>query len=291
MFNKNQKNKDNFDKNKGARLKVCREYRGYTQEALSELAEVSTNYISMLERGERSLDWNKAVKFSEILNVSPSFIMCESDLMTNDSRRHTTLDIDTFGVVDIAFLNFLAVSGHDIIFHVINLFDGKKPNIKKIGGRDVDDWDSLHISASLDELSSFCLSDPHCKLIKNEKESEVIIREIVFDGYAMTFGKFVYTINRLYDYIHFTLDSLKDFDNDLNLQKGYDLYINNEIAETRYERYGLSPTSAQNLKELEAAIKKDFKCASIKLLSKDEFESLDETFVKCDSQNDSQRTE
>jgi len=42
-----------IDKRIGARIKECREKSGLTQEQLAEITDISTGYLSSIERGER----------------------------------------------------------------------------------------------------------------------------------------------------------------------------------------------------------------------------------------------
>ena len=271
---KSENTDDNSNKKRGSRLRECREYRNLTQEALSELVNVSTNYVSMLERGERPIDWDKAVKFSEALNVSPAFIMCETDIISIGSRQ-TTLDLDTFGVSDLLFVKFLIAAGHDIIFHVVNLYDGKQPSKMEALGRTWDNWRSLHIDTTLDNLREFCLSDAHCKLQAGETLSEVIIHEVTLDGHTMTFGRFVYTVNRLYDYIHFTLESIKSFEDDYTSQDIEDKLIFEEIQTSRRERNGIKPSREEILQEAISEIEKQYDVGSVKICSNDEIAKIE----------------
>lgn len=225
------------NKKRGIRLRECREYRKITQETFAEMVDKTPNYISMLERGERQIDWNKAVEFAEVLEVSPSFIMCETDIMIKGKKRET-LDFDVFGEMDLLFVRFLVADGHNIVFHVINLYDGQEPPERQLHETTYYDWRALYIDASIDDLREFCLSDAHCKLQQNETLSEVIIIEVTVDGYKMTYGRFVYMVNRLYDFIRFSVDNSKNDNEDTVQQDINDKLIADELQRSRFMKNG-----------------------------------------------------
>lgn len=58
-------------------VKVLREWRGKTQEDLAKDANLSTNYISMIETGRRALSKKTAVSFADILNVDWDMLLDE----------------------------------------------------------------------------------------------------------------------------------------------------------------------------------------------------------------------
>lgn len=57
----------------GARLKWWREFRGYTREQLSMLTtfEISSQYIYLIEKGDRPLSMNNALTLAPALAVMP----------------------------------------------------------------------------------------------------------------------------------------------------------------------------------------------------------------------------
>lgn len=59
----------------GRRIRKSRELVGYTQEKLAELVNVSTQYISDLERGIVGTSIPTLIKICEVLNVSSDFIL------------------------------------------------------------------------------------------------------------------------------------------------------------------------------------------------------------------------
>lgn len=231
MADKSNKNNKELNKKRGKRLRECRELRNYTQDALGSEIYLSGKYISMLENGYRPLDWNKAHLIADILNVNASYLMCKTDLLSCISRP--VLDSDTFGCSDKYLLNFLISIGYVLEFYIVNLHDGKKPEIKNIPSGERYDYSSLQIPVGLDALSAFSLSDIHCRAIIDDEEIEAVIVAISINGYKLNYGKFCFWINRLYDYIYFAVDSLKEWNNDWAMQEGANAYAENEIAETR----------------------------------------------------------
>ena len=70
--------------------KIVKHYRfqvKYTQEQLSEKADISTTYLSEIERGMHSLDFDKIEKLSNALNVEPFQLFLPSNFNTNLPRR------------------------------------------------------------------------------------------------------------------------------------------------------------------------------------------------------------
>jgi transcriptional regulator with XRE-family HTH domain len=260
---------DNSNKKRGSRLKACREYRNLSQEKLAELVNVSTNYVSMLERGVRRIDLDKAVMFAEKLNVSTAFIMCETDIML-PNRKQNTFGLDEYGNIDLSFLRFIVAAGHDLVFHVVILYDGKQLSKEEAFGDTFIDLSSLNIDTTLDNLIDVCLSDAHCKLQTGDTLSEVIIHEVTLDGVLMSFGSFAYTINRLYDYIDFTFDNIKSFNEERYAMHVQDEMIDEEIITSRNKVNGVEPSREELLKETVLQIEKGYGFGSVKLLSEDE---------------------
>lgn len=54
----------------GARLKELRSEKDLTQQELAEKINLSTNFIGMVERGERNTSVDKIFKLAKALNVS-----------------------------------------------------------------------------------------------------------------------------------------------------------------------------------------------------------------------------
>ena len=58
-------------------LKVYREWRGLTQQALAEQAGVTPGYISQVERGSRHLSAKARARFAELLGILPDDLESE----------------------------------------------------------------------------------------------------------------------------------------------------------------------------------------------------------------------
>ncbi len=54
----------------GKRIQLCRKSRNLTQEQLAEMVDLSTNYVSAVERGIHQLSLENLVKVMTVLNCS-----------------------------------------------------------------------------------------------------------------------------------------------------------------------------------------------------------------------------
>ncbi|MBN9369428.1 MAG: helix-turn-helix transcriptional regulator [Comamonadaceae bacterium] len=59
----------------GATLRSLRESRALTQQALAERADLHTNYVSSVERGERNLSLHNIVRLAYALDVEVSVLL------------------------------------------------------------------------------------------------------------------------------------------------------------------------------------------------------------------------
>ena len=59
----------------GAALRVFREKQGLTQEKLAELADLHTNYVSSVERGERNLSLHNIARLAHALTIPVSMLV------------------------------------------------------------------------------------------------------------------------------------------------------------------------------------------------------------------------
>lgn len=235
-MNSKKSNKTDIDINKkrGLRLKQCREAKKLSQQKFAEIVNCSTNYISMLERGERPIDWDKAHEYAKQLEVSPDFLMCKTDIAKGYSK-YIPVDLNTYGVIDLAFLQFLLAAGHSLSFNVVRLRGEpfKEKTVKFCENKHtVIDWGKMEEVVSLDQLKDICLSNPRCILQEGEAFSEVIIRGVTLNNNRLSYGEFVYTINRLYDYINFTLESIERFRSDYKMQMAGNDASECELIET-----------------------------------------------------------
>lgn len=59
----------------GARMKQLRLAHDLTQEALAELADLHTNYVSSVERGERNVSLFNIVRIAHALGLQPALLL------------------------------------------------------------------------------------------------------------------------------------------------------------------------------------------------------------------------
>lgn len=59
----------------GAALRALREARGFTQEGLAERADLHTNYVSSVERGERNLSLFNIARLAHALEIGASDLL------------------------------------------------------------------------------------------------------------------------------------------------------------------------------------------------------------------------
>lgn len=67
----------------GKRIQTRRKQKGYTQEQLSEMMNVSIQMISNLERGNKAIRIDNLIKLSQILDISTDYILTGKET-TND---------------------------------------------------------------------------------------------------------------------------------------------------------------------------------------------------------------
>jgi transcriptional regulator with XRE-family HTH domain len=59
----------------GAAVRAEREALGLTQERLAELADLHTNYVSSVERGERNIGLHNVVRLAHALDLTASDLL------------------------------------------------------------------------------------------------------------------------------------------------------------------------------------------------------------------------
>lgn len=60
---------DNFSIKLGKKLREEREKIGLTQSELAEKAEINANYYAIVERGEKSISYEKLQRILKVLNI------------------------------------------------------------------------------------------------------------------------------------------------------------------------------------------------------------------------------
>lgn len=69
--------------NLGNKIRTERQMRGITQEQLAERADISTNFMSLIENG-RNMSVETLVKISEILGVSVDYLLTDTIELYSD---------------------------------------------------------------------------------------------------------------------------------------------------------------------------------------------------------------
>lgn len=72
----------------GKRIKDIRKNKNKTQEKLAEFLDVSTVYVSRIERGTTKVNLETLIKICEFLNISPSYILTGSICSSDDYLRN-----------------------------------------------------------------------------------------------------------------------------------------------------------------------------------------------------------
>ena len=90
----------------GQRIQIRRKQRGYTQEQLAELMNVSIQMVSNLERGNKAIRIDNLIKLSEILEVSTDYILTGKE--TADDIEALNTRIEQLSERDRKMINLLA---------------------------------------------------------------------------------------------------------------------------------------------------------------------------------------
>lgn len=208
------------------RIKECCKHRGIDRNKLSVIMGYSRSYIDTLLSGGNRLTEEKVLEFATALNVNPKYLMCETDIampLDQDETAHVIPCTDNF------LLRHFESLGHTLLFHVVRLRSDEKPKTINAFGKEFVNWESIKETATLDMLKDFTLSDPHCVLEDTEGKAEVIISDVTVNGTQISFGAFVFLVNRINDYIDFTLSNIGQFRTDTLTQSGTNTIIDLEI--------------------------------------------------------------
>ena len=90
----------------GQRIQIRRKQRGYTQEQLADLMNVSIQMVSNLERGNKAIRIDNLIKLSEILEVSTDYILTGKE--TADDIGALNTRIEQLSERDRKMINLLA---------------------------------------------------------------------------------------------------------------------------------------------------------------------------------------
>lgn len=77
----------------GKRLREERIHCGLTQEQVAEFINVSTTYIGLIERGERSVTLDKLVSLSQCFHVSVDYLLQDSIPLTSSIQEKQLLSL------------------------------------------------------------------------------------------------------------------------------------------------------------------------------------------------------
>ncbi len=77
----------------GKRIRSERKKLNLTQEQLAELINVSTTYVGLVERGERSITLSKLVQVANSLGVSVDYLLIDSVSENTDSQEKLLLQL------------------------------------------------------------------------------------------------------------------------------------------------------------------------------------------------------
>ena len=90
----------------GQRIQIRRKQRGYTQEQLADLMNVSIQMVSNLERGNKAIRIDNLIKLSEILEISTDYILTGKE--TADDIGALNTRIEQLSERDRKMINLLA---------------------------------------------------------------------------------------------------------------------------------------------------------------------------------------
>lgn len=93
-FKKNQREKvQALSKIIGKIIRLERKRLGLTVEKFAESTSLSSSYVALLERGERTPSLSTAIVMSELFNLPVSYFFGEQDIIrTDEGKEHDTLD-------------------------------------------------------------------------------------------------------------------------------------------------------------------------------------------------------
>ena len=75
----------------GNRIKLAREDMGWTQEELAEKIDLSTQFISTIERGVAGASLGTVIRLCDVLNVSSEWLLCGKQAVPDSERIATKI--------------------------------------------------------------------------------------------------------------------------------------------------------------------------------------------------------
>jgi len=82
---------DNKNIEVGSRITELRKKRGYTREKLSELADISVQFLADIEKGRKSMTVNTLRRLAATLNVTTDYIVNGTSPSTPDNELSAML--------------------------------------------------------------------------------------------------------------------------------------------------------------------------------------------------------
>ena len=76
----------------GNRIRIERENFDMTREKLSELLNISPNFLGQIERGERKMSINTLINISECLHISIDYLFFERENINNSNVLHSLIN-------------------------------------------------------------------------------------------------------------------------------------------------------------------------------------------------------
>lgn len=75
----------------GSQIKLARENKGWTQEELAEKIDLSTQFISTIERGVAGASLGTIIRLCEVLNVSSEWLLCGKQVVPDSEKIATKI--------------------------------------------------------------------------------------------------------------------------------------------------------------------------------------------------------
>lgn len=75
----------------GNRIRQLRSEYGYTQEQLAEYAEISVDFVGLIETGRSSMSIKKLAKIASVLNVTTDYLIFGTTPYKENARINTML--------------------------------------------------------------------------------------------------------------------------------------------------------------------------------------------------------
>lgn len=198
----------------GKRLSYCRDKKNLTQEKLAEMIDVSPNYISMLETGERDNPSKKVIRdISKVLGVSSEYLTCQTNMIKSPNLHYAT---DDYIKRDTCLLRYIEFLGYELRFGVIPLYDGIKPREVELNicgiKKKVTDYVDLERQVTLDDIENVSFFDFKCVLKDGKTKCEAVIRTVYLNGNAYNASLFVGWLNHTQSLIDYSVANIQSYE-------------------------------------------------------------------------------